>query len=152
RGVPGEDRHPVGPRRPAGAGGRRSSWRPAAQGRVGRDAGGGLDLVGPTSARAGRADLGSHGPLVDPARRPAWPGMALDGSSRPSGAAARVLPRVVETEPGMTARDDILDRVRAALADAPVAPSASAPRRTPDPGLDVVALFCERVADYRAEV
>jgi L-lactate dehydrogenase complex protein LldG len=52
----------------------------------------------------------------------------------------------------MTARDDILGRVRAALADAPEAPTAAVPRRTPDPSADVVGLFCERVADYRAVV
>jgi len=52
----------------------------------------------------------------------------------------------------VTARDDILGRVRAALVDAPEAPTAALPRRTPDPSVDVVALFCERVADYRAVV
>jgi L-lactate dehydrogenase complex protein LldG len=52
----------------------------------------------------------------------------------------------------MTARDDILGRVRAALVDAPEAPTAAVPRRTPDPSADVVGLFCERVADYRAVV
>ena len=52
----------------------------------------------------------------------------------------------------MNARDDILGRVRAALVDAPEAPTAAVPRRTSDPSVDVVALFCERVADYRAVV
>jgi L-lactate dehydrogenase complex protein LldG len=52
----------------------------------------------------------------------------------------------------MTARDEILGRVRAALADAPEVPTAAVPRRTPDPSADLVALFCERVADYRAVV
>jgi L-lactate dehydrogenase complex protein LldG len=52
----------------------------------------------------------------------------------------------------MSARDDILGRVRAALAEAPEPPAASVPRRTPDASVDVVALFCERVADYRAVV
>ena len=52
----------------------------------------------------------------------------------------------------MSARDDILGRVRSALTDAPVAPAVSVPRRTPDASRDVVSLFCERVADYRAEV
>jgi L-lactate dehydrogenase complex protein LldG len=52
----------------------------------------------------------------------------------------------------MSARDEILGRVRAALADAPGEPSASVPRRAPDPSGDLVGLFCERVADYRAEV
>jgi L-lactate dehydrogenase complex protein LldG len=52
----------------------------------------------------------------------------------------------------MSARDEILGRVRAALADAPAPPTASVPRRTPDPSVDVLALFCERVADYRAVV
>ena len=52
----------------------------------------------------------------------------------------------------MSARDEILARVRAALADAPERPAASVPRRTPDADADVVSLFCERVADYRAVV
>jgi L-lactate dehydrogenase complex protein LldG len=52
----------------------------------------------------------------------------------------------------MSARDEILGRVRSALADAPDVPTAAVPRRTADTSLDVVALFCERVADYRAEV
>jgi L-lactate dehydrogenase complex protein LldG len=52
----------------------------------------------------------------------------------------------------MSARDDILARVRSALIDAPDAPTVSVPRRTPDASLDVVSLFCERVADYQAEV
>jgi L-lactate dehydrogenase complex protein LldG len=52
----------------------------------------------------------------------------------------------------MTARDDILGRVRTALAGGPRPPTAVVPRRTPDPAADVVALFCERVADYRAVV
>jgi len=52
----------------------------------------------------------------------------------------------------MSARDEILGRVRSALSDGPVAPAPSVPRRIPDPAVDVVALFCERVADYRAEV
>ena len=52
----------------------------------------------------------------------------------------------------MSARDEILGRVRAALADAPERPAASVPRRTPDADADVVSLFCERVADYRAVV
>jgi L-lactate dehydrogenase complex protein LldG len=63
----------------------------------------------------------------------------------------------------MTAREEILGRVRAALADAPDVPTveaAAAPRRTPDPSvgpptdrpIELVALFCERVADYRATV
>lgn len=51
----------------------------------------------------------------------------------------------------MSARDEILGRVRAAIADSPGVPVAAVPRREPPSG-DVVALFCERVADYRAEV
>jgi L-lactate utilization protein LutC len=52
----------------------------------------------------------------------------------------------------VTARDEILGRVRAALADAPVPPTASVPRRPPEADADVVGLFCRRVADYRADV
>ncbi|HEY2879364.1 lactate utilization protein C [Nocardioides sp.] len=52
----------------------------------------------------------------------------------------------------MSARDEILGRVRSALADAPDVPTAAVSRRTADPSVDIVALFCERVADYRAAV
>lgn len=52
----------------------------------------------------------------------------------------------------MSAREEILGRVRAALADGPEVPTAAVPRRTPDGSVDVVTLFCERVADYRASV
>ena len=53
-----------------------------------------------------------------------------------------------------TARDDVLARVRAALRDVPagedpVAPAYRPPAAAPD---DVVALFVERVSDYRATV
>ncbi|RYB94204.1 lactate utilization protein C [Nocardioides oleivorans] len=51
----------------------------------------------------------------------------------------------------MSARDDILGRVRAALADVSPAVSVPAAPRVPDRG-DLVALFDERVADYRAVV
>lgn len=51
----------------------------------------------------------------------------------------------------MSAREQILARVRAALADVgEVPPAPAAPRRTPVP--DVVGHFAERVADYRATV
>jgi L-lactate dehydrogenase complex protein LldG len=52
---------------------------------------------------------------------------------------------------GPSARDEILSRVRTAVADVTDVPAApAAPRRTPVE--DVVALFAERVADYRATV
>jgi len=56
----------------------------------------------------------------------------------------------------MSARTEILAAVRDAVAAAPPAPAAAVPRRAPDDRHDaraaVVALFCERVADYRAVV
>jgi L-lactate utilization protein LutC len=52
----------------------------------------------------------------------------------------------------VSARDEILGRVRAALVGAPEPPTATVPRRTPDPGVDLVDVFCARVADYRAVV
>jgi len=55
----------------------------------------------------------------------------------------------------MSARDEILARVRSALADVDRAVPTEvppAPRRTTDPAVDLVALFAERVADYRAVV
>ena len=51
----------------------------------------------------------------------------------------------------MSARDDILARVRAALDDVSPAVAVPAAPRVPDRG-DLVALFDERVADYRAVV
>ena len=51
----------------------------------------------------------------------------------------------------MSARDDILTAVRAALADVSPAVSVPAAPRVPDRG-DLVALFVERVEDYRAVV
>ena len=51
----------------------------------------------------------------------------------------------------MSARDDILGRVRAALSDVAPAPGVPAAPRVPDRG-DLVALFVERVEDYRAVV
>jgi L-lactate dehydrogenase complex protein LldG len=51
----------------------------------------------------------------------------------------------------MSTREHILARVRAALQDVTdVPPAPQAPRRTPLP--DVVGLFADRVADYRATV
>ena len=52
----------------------------------------------------------------------------------------------------MTSRDEILAAVRAAVASAPEPPVAAVPRRTTDPAVDLVALFSERLADYRAVV
>ena len=52
-----------------------------------------------------------------------------------------------------SAKDEILARIREALADAPTPPAP--PRaydREPDPAVDVVALFAERAGDYRATV
>ena len=51
----------------------------------------------------------------------------------------------------MSARDDILARVREALGDVSPAVAVPAAPRVPDRG-DLVALFDERVADYRAVV
>ena len=52
----------------------------------------------------------------------------------------------------MSAREEILAAVRSAVSAAPPAPVAEVPRRTRDPEADMVALFVERVADYRAVV
>jgi L-lactate dehydrogenase complex protein LldG len=51
----------------------------------------------------------------------------------------------------VTARDEILGRIRDALVDRPrPAPAPRDYRRALDPGTDVVELFIERAADYRA--
>ncbi len=52
----------------------------------------------------------------------------------------------------MSARAEILAAVRAAVASAPPPRTAAVPRRTAGPEADLVGLFCERVADYRAVV
>ncbi len=51
----------------------------------------------------------------------------------------------------MSARDEILGRVRSALADAPAPPAVSRDYRRPFEG-SVLELFVERVEDYRAVV
>ncbi|MEV0702723.1 lactate utilization protein C [Saccharopolyspora sp. NPDC050389] len=53
-----------------------------------------------------------------------------------------------------SAREAILGRVRSALAQTERVPVSSIPRdyRTERPAADLVGLFCERVADYRATV
>jgi L-lactate dehydrogenase complex protein LldG len=52
----------------------------------------------------------------------------------------------------MSAREDILAAVRAAVASALEPPVAEVPRRATAADADVIALFVERVADYRAVV
>lgn len=52
----------------------------------------------------------------------------------------------------MSAREEILAAVRAAVATAPEPPVADVPRRTAAPEADIVDLFVERVADYRAVI
>jgi L-lactate dehydrogenase complex protein LldG len=52
----------------------------------------------------------------------------------------------------MSAREEILGRIRAALADRPVPPAVPRDYRRALPGTDVVELFAERAADYRATV
>jgi L-lactate dehydrogenase complex protein LldG len=52
----------------------------------------------------------------------------------------------------VSARDEILAAVRAAVATAPAPPTAVVPRRTSGGHVDLVGLFCARVADYRAVV
>ena len=52
----------------------------------------------------------------------------------------------------MTARDEILARVRSALAGVDPPAASAPPPSLPRGDLDLVALFAERVADYRAVV
>ncbi|MCI2418271.1 LUD domain-containing protein [Saccharopolyspora sp. K220] len=58
------------------------------------------------------------------------------------------------TSEANSAREAVLGRVRSALRRADRLPPASIPReyRTERPTADLVGLFCERVADYRATV
>jgi L-lactate dehydrogenase complex protein LldG len=60
---------------------------------------------------------------------------------------------MVEPAPMTSARDEILERVRAALAGSkPAEPVQRYYRRGGESGGAVVDLFCERLEDYRAEV
>lgn len=53
----------------------------------------------------------------------------------------------------MSARDEVLGRIRAALADRPVPPPVVRDYRGADPGAQAdVGLFVQRVSDYRADV
>jgi L-lactate dehydrogenase complex protein LldG len=61
----------------------------------------------------------------------------------------------VEADPVVTAREEVLGRIRAALADVPADDQVHVPRdyaRSVPADVDVPHLFAERVADYRAEV
>ena len=52
----------------------------------------------------------------------------------------------------MSARDEVLARVKAALGDAPIVPEVPRDYHAPGTAAADVALFCERVADYKANV
>jgi L-lactate dehydrogenase complex protein LldG len=58
----------------------------------------------------------------------------------------------VEAGRAVSAREAVLRAVREAVAAAPPPPGADVPRRASDSDTDLVALFAERVADYRAVV
>ncbi len=110
RGVPGQDRHPVGAGRPAGPGRRRASRRPALRDGP-RHEGCGRDVLLAAAARPGRAVLpGGHD-----AGPPLAAGHRLERRARRAGRAEGVVPRLVEADPPMSARDEVLARVRAAL-------------------------------------
>jgi L-lactate dehydrogenase complex protein LldG len=55
-------------------------------------------------------------------------------------------------EEAMSVRDDVLGRIRAALADRPAPPDVPRAYHRTLPDTDVVDLFAERAADYRATV
>ncbi len=122
---------------------RRLAWAERASGIAGR-----------VITRFSRTTLPGRPRRLGPAPRPRG---RLDRGPRPARATGGVVPRVVEPHrrrqgrSAMSARDDILAAVRTALAD--VSPAVSVPPapRAPDRG-DLVALFVERVEDYRAVV
>ena len=171
RRLPGEDRHPDRARAPA---------RPRrARGEVALRAGAAGDgrhrprLPLPPRVRAGAAPR-PGGPRAAAARALA----RLEHDARPAGGAGALLPRVVGAgasrgrhrgrrhRPGrhdgavarrMSAREDVLGRIRTALGagtDVPDVPrdyhGAGAGAAAGDPA--VVARFCERAAEYRATV
>src|SRR5262249_17354522 len=145
RGLPGEDRHPVDPRAPARARGARDPRGGTRRARG--DGGDGTRLRRPAQLR-GRPANGQARPRATGRRGPA----AVEGLARAAGGARADLPRVVAV--AMSARDDVLARVRAALRDVPrdedpVPEAYQAPASTV---ADVVGRFVERVSDYRATV
>ena len=110
-----------------------------------RRARGGIGVEGGGARRAHRASAAARaGRRLVPGARPACAGPALVPSL------------VAGARPMTTARDAILAAVREALSDSPVVPDV--PRdyrgagRVPSGSSALVALFAERVADYRAEV
>ena len=153
------------------------SHRALAQARGARDARRVVHLLRRAPARSRREALRARragarpGGAYDAPRRPARgrpdprAGRRLDRRPRPARPAAGVLPRLVAAyvgRPGrcrrwgrvMSAREEILARVRAALSDVDPQQETDlppAPRRASPPD-DVVGLFAERVADYRAVV
>jgi L-lactate dehydrogenase complex protein LldF len=86
-------------------------------------------------------------------RGPAPPGTRSTGQAPPYGRSVGQAPPGARNAPAGEARADILRRIRAALGDATV---AEVPReyRTSDerPRDEIVTLFAERVAEYRATV
>ena len=148
RRVPGEDRHPRGAGAPARRGGgaqghRRGVLAMRALARVFGDRK--RYERAQSLARAGRSPLGRGLAKRLPGPLAAW-------------TSSRELPTVPEQTfrewwklASLSAREDILERARAALVDrpdAPAAPAAPRPASPPDP----VGLFCDRVSDYRATV
>ena len=153
RGLPGQDRHPDGAAAPARPGGRGDgaaaeraamravAWvfaRPAAV--RARDSGSAGSRSGRSCAAAGSAAL---------------PGAArrLDAEPRPEAGRARSSFREWWRS-AVSAREEILGRVSAAIGGAaPPAPVARDYRRAGERDREArVALFCERVGEYRAEV
>src|SRR5690606_26124701 len=166
RRLSGADQHPGGAGPPA-AGGAQTGVR------AGRHDGGVL-----ADARPAALPVGAAGPTVGgrsaAAGRPAGTGtgrsgpppalavVAVDAEPGRAGTARRLLPPVVGT--AMSAREEILARIRAALAAAPPGPPGGAGIESAAPadaagdwtageetGPDAV-LFAGRLADYRATV
>ena len=81
-------------------------------------------------------------------------GLAVDSGPRPPSSAHRILPGVVGPHSGqsMTARDDILGRVRSALRHAPRPPAVPRDIRAASGDGDLLEMFAERLTEYRAEI
>ena len=163
RGVPRGHRHPDDARPPAGesrcgqsGSPPRAGWRAGADDldRLGDEQPAALAVRAPLRPRRSRARSQAR-PDLDAAAA----AVGVDGEPRPAPSAEAELPRLVDRDawwPSMSAREEVLGRVRQALADRPAPlPAERTYRLAGSSALSVDALveqLAERLVDYRAVV